>query len=881
MTFLFTDIEGSTRLWQERPTTMPAALARHDAIVRSAIESQRGVVFSTAGDGFGAAFWTPSEAVAASTQAQDALAAEDWNDVTIRVRMGLHTGTSSERGGDYFGPTLNRAARIMSVGHGGQVLLSDVTAKLLGAVGGAEVVDLVDLGEHLLKDIAGVERVWQIGSKGFRPLRSVDGHSSGNRPAPAELLVGRVKELAEVMSLVTEHRVVTLTGAGGVGKTTLAVNAIDAVSDKFPDGVWWVDLASIVATGDAAALVANVLRVQDQLGSGFAVAVASALVDQRLLLVLDNCEHVLESVRDLVVRVATQCRGVSVLCTSRTRLGVVGERDLVVRPLAVEGNGSAAFELLVERIGRTVTAMDDSERSALNDICRRLDGLPLALELAAARCRVMTPTAVAARLDERLRLPAGRGSPLGARATLEGTVRWSYDLLSSDEQAVLARLAMFAGTFSLEAAESVAGGEGMDAYDVDDALAILVEQSLVDRDGARYRLLETTRAFAHERLSELGAVASVEAAHVAWVLDFVRATRVGLRGPEEARFVSILDADWANVRAAFHRSLEWEDPTASNELVTLLFIESAFRRVEGLDWIDRAHRRNGAVPNRHQHELIGAAGWAAWARGHGSRALELGRRAVELDSAPGTAIDRVPQWALGAGMLFTGHAAEACTVIAPVLGTVEQDPFLDVVWHYLFTLASTMADRQATDAAEHSERIAAVVGSPMAESIAAWTRSLALLASDPPRAAAALRESADLAGSVGAVGLQQAALSALVRLQTQVGVPPAEILEEAIPLARSLARSGLMTFAWPILLPIAQALLARGHQVAAALCLHTFFLSPVVFVSVSLPSQYFIDTFTQELGEEEMARLKQQATYLTFGDVIRLAEESLTGQTTA
>ena len=230
--------------------------------------------------------------------------------------------------------------------------------------------------------------------------------------------------------------------------------------------------------------------------------------------------------------------------------------------------------------------------------------------------------------------------------------------------------------------------------------------------------------------------------------------------------------------------------------------------------------------------------------------------------------------------MWTGQAAGACAVIAPVLGTVQQEPFLDVVWHYLSALASTMAGRDATAAAERSVRIAAAGGSPMARSFAAWSHSLALQSTDPPRAAAVLRESADLAGSVGAVGLQQAALSALVRLQTQVGVPPAEILEEAIPLARSLARSGLMTAARALLLPIAQALFGRGQSIAATLCLHTY-LSRVAVVSTSPLSQNVIDTFTQALGEAEMARLAQQAEHLSFGDAIRLAEESLTVQTTA
>ena len=694
VTFLFTDIEGSTRMWQESPDVMSAALVRHDEIVRAAIESARGYVFSTGGDGFAAAFWIPAEAVAAATSAQARLAGEVWpGPVVIRVRMGIHTGTAAERDGDYFGPTLNRAARLMAVGHGGQVLLSNVTASLV------DHLDLVDLGEHRLKDLAGTERVWQLGTESFRPLRSIDAHQAGQRPSAPSGVIGRAVEMADVVALLATHRVVSLVGAGGVGKTTLALSVLDAVADKFPDGIWWVDLASLDAGGDVSPGAATVLRVRDHSGTGFGPALAAALAEQRLLLVLDNCEHVLDSAAELVSRLIAHCPGVSMLCTSRTRLGVATERDFPIRPLPVDGNDSAAFELLTERIGRPEITANPAERAALQDICARLDGLPLALELAAARCRVMTPTAVATRLRERLRLPAGRGAPLGARATLEGTVQWSHDLLTPTEQSVLARLSVFAGTFSLEAAESVGAGADLDRFAVDDGLAALVEQSLVDHDSGRYRLLETTRAFARDRLDEAGEAAAIEAAHVEWVRGFVRATRLGLRGPDEARFVEVLDADWANVRAAFLRALEWSDPDPSTEIVIHLFIEAAYRRSEIHEWIDVANTRNGDVDHTHRHELVAAAAWLAGYRGDANAALALGRDAVALDPAPGTAIDRLPQWAMAGALLAAGRSEEACAAMLPVLSTVKADPFLDVFWSFFYTWALTIDGRDANEIA--------------------------------------------------------------------------------------------------------------------------------------------------------------------------------------
>ena len=428
-----------------------------------------------------------------------------------------------------------------------------------------------------------------------------------------------------------------------------------------------------------------------------------------------------------------------------------------------------------------------------------------------------------------------------------------------------------AGTFSLESAESVAAGVDLDPFDVDDALAALVEQSLIDHDGGRYRLLETTRAFARDRLDEAGEAVTFEAAHVGWVRGFVRETRIGLRGPDEARFVEALDTDWANVRAALLRALEWTDPDPSSEIVVHLFMEAAFRRSEILEWIDLAYARNGHVDHAHRHELIGAAGWTAWARGDAHAALDLGRIAVALDPAPGTAIDRLPQWAMGAGLAFTGRTGEAYELFARVLRTVEDDPFLNVLWGYLYTLALINAGRDAEENDIRTELAAIALGNPSGRSYAAWARALAAAPSNPADAARFLSASAGWAASVQAVAFQQMALSGLVQLKARMDVPAEEILAMGLPLARSLARFGLMGFAWPTLAQIAKALHRLGRNEAAALCLHVF--ASRQFIASNPPdTEPPAESIRLALGDDEMERLAEQAATLSFIDAIRIAE---------
>ncbi len=879
VTFVFTDIEGSTALWQQHPDAMAEALLRHDAIIKTAVAQHGGMVFSTGGDGFAAAFARAGDALKAAVDFQSALASEVWpTSIRLSVRAGLHTGEAIERDGDYFGPSVNRAARLMSAGHGDQILCSETThGVLLGQLPAA--VQLVDLGRVRLKGFSSPERVFGVVAPGLRPefppLVEQEG-DVGSRPGAPDLVVGRAQELDEIVELLTSRRVVTLTGTGGVGKTTLALAAIDRVAEKFPDGVWWIDLATVDANDDILPVIASVVRVRDHLGEGFMRALATSLADQRMLLVLDNCEHVLGAATAIVGHLVGRCPGLVVLSTSRVRLGVTSERDLAIRPLRVDGERSAALELLIERIGDRGRGDDPDELAALEDITRRLDGLPLALELAAARCRSMSPIAVAERLRDRIRLPAARGAVAGSRATLDGTVQWSYDLLTTTEQEVLARLSVFAGTFSLDAAEHVAcANADLDGFDADDAIAALVEHSLIEQDGGRYRMLETTRQFADARLDDAGAKEAFESAHVQWVVTFLRTARVGLRGPDERRWVERMDADWANVRAAFHRSMKFDDPNISSELVLLLFFDAAFRRPEAGGWMFAAYEHHGSVEHLHRHELIGAVGWLTWERGDLIRAVELGHAAMEADPAPGTAIDRLPEWALVAGLAFSGKPSEARGVIDSVLRTLSDEPFLQVVWNYLFTVVCSVQGKpsEGSGAAIEAERIARALDNPTSLAFAFWARSGASDTDDPHLVAEFLSIAAGHCRAARLTVCEQVIEQGILGLRRRLGYPVTEVLSGAIQQARVFARHGFMVFGWPALITISFCLHDLGKDEAAAICLHVRSQSPVNTSYATV--EVLLRDLTEALGEPEMARLEDVARGLDFAAMLNLAESHL------
>ena len=496
VTFLFTDVEGSTRGWQDQPEAMALGVAAHDDLMRASIEGAGGRVFALGGDSFAAAFETADAAVGAAVSAQRALGRQDWpTSEPIRVRMGVHTGPAEQRADNFFGPTVNRAARLMSAGHGGQILVSEVSASLLEFDHG-----LLRLGERRLADVDGVDVVYQVGAERFPPLRAVRVFECDVPVARTEL-IGRDDELAAIDRALRESRLVTLVGAGGTGKTRLAFEAARAARARFEAGVRLVDLTVVGEADEVAPAVAA--AVDAMIGiDGWAAAIG-AIGNRNTLLVFDNCEHLIEEVADGVDELLSSCQNLTVLATSREPLEIGGE---AVRPVPPLDPAGSAIDLFCVRVRAAGVDPDQFDPADVAELCARLDGLPLALELAAGRARTLSPTELIERLDQGGDLETGRRRRRRRHDTLEDTIAWSYDLLDDDERTVLRRCSIFEGEFVLRGIETTAGlSQGRTVA----ALEGLVAKSLVIRvhgaspaDASRYRLLETIRDFATRRLGD-------------------------------------------------------------------------------------------------------------------------------------------------------------------------------------------------------------------------------------------------------------------------------------------------------------------------------------------------------------------------------------------
>ncbi len=587
LTFLFTDIEGSTALLQRvGHNTYAEVLATHHSLIRAGLAHHGGTEVSTQGDGFFAVFSSPSACVSAVIEIQRDLGAHAWPiDEQVRVRMGMHCGEVAETTTGFVGLEVHRAARIAAVAHGGQVLVSAAAAGLLrdSLPTGAS---LQDLGPHRLKDLGRPEQVFQLQSEGliadFPSLHSLDNPAlPNNLPAQSATFVGRETEQAELRHLVESARLVTLTGAGGTGKTRLALHVAAELLDGSGDGVWLVELAPVSEHEMVASTINEALGVTGQPGRPALETLLDALAPQRILIVLDNCEHVIGECAKIAETILQRCPQVHLMTTSREPLGISGETIYRVPSLSLpesddEGiesiGGSDAIALFLDRAkAQGVDLVLNSDTSPLvTSICRRLDGMPLAIELAAARLRSLSLASLHDRLDQRFRLlTGGSRNALPRQQTLQATVDWSYSLLNGPEQCVLRRLSVFAEGFDLEAAEAVCGFGDIEVFDVTDLLGSLVDKSLVVADPVggtvRYRLLETIRQFGGEHLvswSETEAVA-VAVAHCAHFLSLAEQAAPHLSGPDLGRWLAILDTDQANLRKAIQHAAGAERGTSS------------------------------------------------------------------------------------------------------------------------------------------------------------------------------------------------------------------------------------------------------------------------------------------------------------------------------
>ncbi|MDP9319701.1 MAG: tetratricopeptide repeat protein [Chloroflexota bacterium] len=618
VTFLFTDIEGSTASVHELGTDRwESVLEIHSRIIRDALATNGGVEVRTEGDAFFAVFTSPSAAVAAAAAAQRGLATATWPEgAPVRVRMGLHTGEARPASGaaavDYVGFEIHRAARIAAAGHGGQVLVSETTESLVRD-GLANGLAFRDLGEHRFKDLARSQRVYQLLIDGLRddypPLRSLDSIPN-NLPSQVTSFVGRKRELAAALALVFTTRLLTLTGPGGSGKTRLALHLAADVLDRFPDGAWLVELASVTDPTAVGPTVASALHITERSGHAAVDAVSAFLQRRELLLVLDNCEHLIAACAELADALVRSCPRLTILSTSREGLNVPGEVLMPVPPMRVPKEDSLppldqlreyeAIRLFVDRTRAYQPSFDLSDDNAADvvRICRRLDGIPLALELAAARVRSLSVAELAQRLDERFRLLTGGGRTVVARQqTLRALIDWSYDLLSDPERLLFRRLAVFVHGWTLEAAETVCSGDGLARETVLDLLAHLVDKSLATmqerREMARYSLLETVREYAREKLVDSGEAPILRQRHVDYFVAFAADGALVARRPGSPEFVRMI-TEYENLRAA----LEWIRAEPNESERELLLAGSMFGIVSAIGRVAEFRHILGAALQR-------------------------------------------------------------------------------------------------------------------------------------------------------------------------------------------------------------------------------------------------------------------------------------------
>ena len=619
VSLLFTDIDGSTRLLEQLGDAYATLLSDHHRIVSEAIAAHGGSHVDAAGDGLFVSFPTARAALLACIDAQRAIGSHPWPEgADVRVRMGLHTGEPLSAASGYVGIDVHRAARICAAGHGGQILVSEAARALIGSAL-PDGVSFRELGAHRLKDLATPIRLYQVLAprltSEFPPVRSLD-TLPNNLPHQLSSFVGRMQEIADAKARLAATPILTLTGPGGVGKTRLALEVGAHMVDAFPDGVWFVELSTLNEGEQIGATIASALQLK-QANPGALPTLIEAIAERRMLMILDNCEHLLDAVVQVADALLRRCPDLRIVATSREALGMSGESLMPVPSMSLPELGASGSREAFERLaacdavrlfldrGRSVLPgfeLTQENAEAISQICLRLDGIPLAVELAAARVRSLPPHQIATRLDHRFRLlTGGSRTALPRHRTLRAAMDWSFDMLPEAEQILLPRLSAFAGSFSLEAAEAVAAGGPVVGDEMIDLLARLVDKSLLmPEEGsteARYRMLETIRDYAQERLVEAGDASEVYARHRDWFVALVEQARPGFfTGAEHAPWLARLSDDHDNLRAA----LRWsdEDPDGSSAELSLAsglwrFWEIRGHLAEGSAWLERALARTG------------------------------------------------------------------------------------------------------------------------------------------------------------------------------------------------------------------------------------------------------------------------------------------------
>lgn len=745
-TFLFTEVEDATLLWEDYAADVDVVLARHDTLLRTAVSDHGGQVFTSSGDGFGAVFANPDDAVGAAVAAQRALAIETWpGDLRLRARMGLETGAARVRDGSYLGPAPNRAARIMAAAHGGQVLVGARTAALLDGD------ELVDLGDHRLPDLPRAERLFQVfvsseSPSRFPSPRTRDAHR-GNLPMPSAGLIGRERILDEVTALVLAHRLVTLTGVGGVGKTRLSIEVGATLVDHYPDGVWMVELAALTDAAVVPDAIATTLGVTPKAGTTMTQAVVDALSGRRALLVLDNCEHVVGAVADAVRALLARTTTLHVLATSREAIDVAGEQRRLVLPLALEGGASSpAMTLFVERARALQSRIDfdDPQTAAATiEICRSLDGLPLGIELAAARTISMSPVDIRDRLGDRFRILTSSPRAPQRQQTLRDVVAWSYELLDDDERALLCVTAVFAGGFDLHAVTEV-WGKG-DEFSVLDLVDSLVRKSLVVADNAvgtgRYMVLETIRQFVEDELTESGSIVEYRDRHATRFASEAVARWAQWNGPEWRECVDWLEVELANLRTAFQWSRGRGDIERATDIAAhAALMGASIQAFETVAWAHEILADATRADVRRLPRLCTGAAWGCFTGSPGEAvAAAQAAAALEGDARYDACEPGLSGLIEALAHVYDGHLDR----YLEVAGRVAALPGKPRGWGLSLLLDGLQASGRVEEALSltHEAMLAArALGNPYFIAYAYWTSGSAHQHTEPARALALWRE---------------------------------------------------------------------------------------------------------------------------------------------
>jgi predicted ATPase len=766
VTFLFTDVEGSTRRWEADADGMRAALVVHDKVLRTAIGAYDGFLFSHSGDGFAAAFASPMSAVNAAIDAQ--------RELQLPVRMGLATGEAELRDGDYFGTVLNRAARVMAAGHGGQILLAESTAGLLSGV------DLLDLGPRRLRDVPTPVGVFQVRAPGLRtdfpPLRALD-TSPGNLRRAATSFIGRDAEVTEVQAAVKAHRLVTLTGVGGVGKTRLATEVAARLGDGFPEGVWIFELAAVTDPASVPDAVAAVLGITQQPGMSVSDSVAAALEGRLRLLVFDNCEHVHDAAADLIEAILAQSATVTILATSREGLGVSDEQLWPVPSLDVgAGIDSAAVNLFVERAHSVAPRFSmgaPDEVEAVIEICQRLDGIPLAIELAASRMASMSASEIRDRLDHRFRLLVGSRRGLERHHTLRHAMAWSYDLLDDTEKTVLDRCSVFAGGFDLQSACAVAGSDDLDEYAILEVLDALVRKSLLiaDRSSGRTRfsMLETIRQFAEEQLVAGGEASEIRAAHSRYFAGREAAVLALWDSPRQREAYAWFTVERANLRTAFRWAVDHGDLDAAATIATYVpVLGGLFHSSEPIAWAEELIAQARAVNHPRLASLYAIASLCCMA-GRIEEAVAYAEAAQSVSGSGGDEVASRPVGLICFVYLAIGQPERAVEWCRAQLAR-GRDTHTRTRAVLVLALAAAGAGGEARAAANGLIEAAEATRNPFMLAVALNAYGMAFRDVDPVRALAALRRGRVIAQ--GSTRLTDSLLAGMVcRLEAEHGDP--------------------------------------------------------------------------------------------------------------